>query len=648
MGARGSHAGRGHPPLRRAGTWTLLGAVLVLCALLFEQAAAQEGQSPRIRSIDFEGNRQIPDTQLRRVMRLRQPAWWRFYHQPLYPGHDFLASDLRAILLRYQDEGFPLASVQEAVVTYNEDRDAVRIRIHLEEGPRIRLGSVILRGTDPDLERKIRSAMDLAPGQPMSWTRLAEGRDHLEKVYTDRGYALSRGELSVHYRGDSADAVVDFMAGPLVHVDSVRIEGLRASRPKMVRRELTMGPGKLLTSKEVLNSQQRLLETGVFQRARVRPELPDSTEPSADLVVQVEERKQGWVGAGAGYSSSDRIRLVADWGQRNLTGMGRRIGVTGNLYYSLDPGFRGGGVQFREGLLQLDYLEPWLFRSRTRGLASPYIRWVQEAAFHQRTLGYNVSLRRDLSRATRATVGVQTKEVWTTEQNVVPRYTTRYLSLDYTRDARDNIFDPSQGHLLQGTFEYAGGRLGGKNRFDRGTITAQAYTSPQVGWVFTARVKVGNILPVGLGPVSSEADTIRLSHVPYEERFRLGGGNTVRGYTEGSLGRRDANDQPLGGLFLLLAGVEARFPLFWRLQGGLFLDAGNVWTEPDDVTLARFSNGFRERTYDPMNTAYGMGLGVRLRTPVGAFRVDYGFKVGSGRAPGEGPGNLHVALGQAY
>ena len=160
---------------------------------------------------------------------------------------------------------------------------------------------------------------------------------------------------------------------------------------------------------------------------------------------------------------------------------------------------------------------------------------------------------------------------------------------------------------------------------------------------------MGWIDPLGGGPVAgTAADTLHLSRIPWEERFRLGGGNTIRGYGEGMAGRRDTEGRAIGGLAMALVSGEVRFPLVSIVQGALFVDAGNVWADPKDFTLARFTRGFSDQEYNPLNAAWGIGVGLCLKTPVGPFRFDYGFKVGSGKGPGDGPGNLHVALGQAF
>jgi outer membrane protein insertion porin family len=651
LGAKGSGADGGFGGVRAHRTWFPLGTALVLILLSAGRIAAQEAVGPRILSIRFEGNDHLSEGKLRDQMRLRQPAWWKPFRHPVYPGPDYLASDLRSVLFLSQESGYTMARVTEAKVTYNEKGNGVRILIRIEEGPLVRMSKLLLRGADPVTIPKIEKAIDLKPGDPLSWTRLTATRDAAAKVYSDRGYALAGGELVVRHAGDSAEVVLDLVPGPLVHVDSVRVSGLSRARRGMVMRELTLRCGSLLKGKELLTSRQRLLSTGVFRRARLLPQFPDSTKPLANLMVDVEERKNGWVGAGVGYSSADQARLFTEWGLRDISGMGRRLGVTGNLYYALaSHTARVDRFRFREGLIQVEYQEPWLFGTRTNGVISPYIRWVQEVGFHQRTLGYNLSLRRDLNRTDRVSLGVQDKGVATTQRDVIPTYNTRFLNLDLIGDSRDNAFNPANGYYWETMAEYAGGFLGGTNQFDRLTLTGQTYRSPQKGWVLASRLKLGTITPIGLGPIKRNApgDTLRLSHIPWEERFRVGGGTSIRGYPEDLSGQLDANGQSIGGLMLFLANLEVRFPLVSIVSGGLFLDMGNVWTDARDITPGRFINGFRSRKYNPQNVTYGMGLGLRVMTAVGPFRIDYGFKVGSGRAPGEGPGKLHVALGQAF
>ncbi len=97
----------------------------------------------------------------------------------------------------------------------------------------------------------------------------------------------------------------------------------------------------------------------------------------------------------------------------------------------------------------------------------------------------------------------------------------------------------------------------------------------------------------------------------FTERFQLGGATTVRGYSENSLGPRDAFGFPLGGDALLAFNGELRFPVRGWLHGVAFLDAGNVFPTRSDISFSDLATGY--------------GLGFRLVSPFALLRIDFGI-----------------------
>ena len=95
----------------------------------------------------------------------------------------------------------------------------------------------------------------------------------------------------------------------------------------------------------------------------------------------------------------------------------------------------------------------------------------------------------------------------------------------------------------------------------------------------------------------------------YTDRFRAGGGTSVRGYGEESLGPRDFNGLPSGGDRLLILNQEVRFPMYRWANGVAFVDAGNIFAKGEDW------NGLK----------MGYGFGLRFDTPVGLLRGDVGI-----------------------
>jgi outer membrane protein insertion porin family len=122
---------------------------------------------------------------------------------------------------------------------------------------------------------------------------------------------------------------------------------------------------------------------------------------------------------------------------------------------------------------------------------------------------------------------------------------------------------------------------------------------------------------VPLGSKVVWAQGLRLGVVPgddplllLESRFRAGGATTVRGFEESDLGPKTAGGEPLGGQALLVFNQELRFPIWDRLHGGIFYDAGNVFALASELALG--------------SLRHSAGAGLRLMFPFGAVRVDWG------------------------
>ena len=120
------------------------------------------------------------------------------------------------------------------------------------------------------------------------------------------------------------------------------------------------------------------------------------------------------------------------------------------------------------------------------------------------------------------------------------------------------------------------------------------------------------------------------SMIPFEKRFYAGGANGVRGWGVRTLGpgcydtRNSVSNfiNQCGDINLVLS-AEYRCKLFWILEGGLFVDAGNIWTIRDYETQP--GGVFRfDKFYKQIAASYGLGL--RLDFTYFLVRLDVGMK----------------------
>ncbi|MDF1696219.1 MAG: BamA/TamA family outer membrane protein [Saprospiraceae bacterium] len=139
---------------------------------------------------------------------------------------------------------------------------------------------------------------------------------------------------------------------------------------------------------------------------------------------------------------------------------------------------------------------------------------------------------------------------------------------------------------------------------------------------FAARAYAGIIIPFG----GSDA-------APFFKQFSVGGPNSMRGWDQKELGPGAYSDLLLNpienqtffqtGDFKLEVNLEYRFDIVYVLEGGLFLDAGNVWTLKDNTDRpgAKLSSTFLDEI------AVSAGYGFRFDFTYFNIRFDFGYKL---------------------
>ncbi|MGD8394662.1 MAG: BamA/TamA family outer membrane protein [Candidatus Eiseniibacteriota bacterium] len=643
-----------------------LGVALAMLAAVRPAVAAD---LPEVERIEVRGARAVSADQLRDLMRTRAPSFWRPFRSTPYRA-DILDRDLERIESYYANQGF-LGARATRTVERTSDGDRVRIVITVDEGRPTRIGSVVVRGRLELPEETVTDVIASETGDRYSPDRVALDRQRILELYADQGRPFTAVTDSVHVSDDVADIVFDIQAAPRTRVSEILIEGTRSTKQYVIKRELTLDRGDPLARSRVLESRERLLETGFFRDVRFEP-VTDGSDLAPRFVplrVVVNERKMGWVEAGVGYNSSQQLRLGGEVGHRNVLGNAHRVVANGRVDFDVDALLKGDRQVIEESRVGLSFREPWLLSTRTVGTIGVFSEFTREperttegiqdevvqgvALSADRGLGSPLHLRTTLEnrwitqRRVRETV---TGEGTTTELED-QEFVTRSLAFLVERDRRDNPFDPARGSLQSWLAEVAGGALGGTSSYLKFSLSTSWYRPLGGRLVVASRLRGGWIHPFG----PREPGERPIDRVPREARFRAGGATTVRGYPEDSLGPQSVSPgqaEPLTdrGLATLVANLELRFPLFWRLGGAVFLDGGNVWEEAGDIDLGDLWPDDDGASLEDVR--YSVGGGVRLGTPLGPLRLDYGYGLVRGEPErlidATSGGEWHFSLGQAF
>jgi outer membrane protein insertion porin family/translocation and assembly module TamA len=634
-------------------------------------ASAQEREDrvERVASLTFRGNEALSDGLLERSIETTGPTFLAgvpllnlFTSRPQFDPDAFRRDVVRLTAL-YRVRGYPTAEV-DTIVTRHDG--LVDLTFVVAEGPAERIASLTFSGLGDVVARDaVLAQIPIAQGEPLDQFALERAVGVVENQFRDRGFPFPRVTASV--RRDSsrreADVLIQVDRGPRAIIDSVAVVGAQAIDRRVVLQTVTLEPGDRYSAQALYDSQLALYRSGLFEYASVV--LADSAPPSRDSAVSVVVRVDLVEGppqrirVGGGYGTMDCFRALASTDLNNLLGGGRILELRASAS-KIGVGDPLGGLEnafpcraFRDedtSRLKLNYRlsatgrGPLLFARRTEGSLSIYAeRYTEFQAYLRQSVGGQVSLTHRVGGAALpVTLGYalsrgrtvadpvtlcqffSTCQVRDTEFFAETRRRS-VLSLSVVWDRTNALFGATTGSAATAEVQWASGIIGSDSLIQFARAVAEYAWYRRLGGrtVLAWRTRIGAVLSPTLG---FEAGNRR--YTPPEDRFYLGGPNTVRGFAQNRLGPvvyvldtvRMSGEVPdsvirtsaVGGNLLGLANVELRMPLPGgdRFRAVAFVDAGFIAERFDEI-------GQRFRVTP--------GLGARIRTPVGAVRLDVGY-----------------------
>ncbi len=647
-------------PMQRGIFMTFLAAYLLAMALAsvaFAQADSPEEKErkPFINKIMFVGNESFSDKELKGQMHTKEPSFFAIFRKPRLK-RDYLLRDIGTLEAFYHTRGYFEAKVELLRLEYSEDGRFVDVLIKIEEGEATRVSSVSFRGNlllDP---WELRRDLMLEEGVPFNPSLLDSDIYRLKTKYFNEGRLAVSIRDSVRLSDHSAEIVYTIVPGPVIAIRGINIWGNQLTKMSIIENELTFKEGDAFRLNKLLDAQRNLYETGLFTEVQMIPEHLDTTMKQVDINVRVRERKSAYIEAGFGVGNILGSRVLAEWGDRNLFGLGRALRLK---------------IEYSFGIFEDNELDFGKFEIRTR-----YYRY--EGEFHQRriwgkkvllslnafyekdatvdpitfrTIGLSLGTQRRVSRYTDLFASLSHERIKReSPEDPGVKSTTRVLTTMLSYDKRDFILNPRRGIYRSIRLQFAGGPLAGDNDFYTISGSIQRYLNKK-GVVLALRGRVG--FADAFGDSKDRG-------VPIENRYFAGGGNSVRGYPEAGLGPvADPVGAPsvfqggtvIGGRVLLLTNAELRFPLPYlsrlRLTGAIFVDGGNVWSSLRSVRFRHFRLVVDEDDVIQQDYRYSVGFGIRYNTPVGPIRLDYGIPIK--REPGmDQTGRIHISLGQIF
>jgi len=572
--------------------------------------AVHEGARREVAAIDIDTGGAIDPEAIRAVMSLATPR--SFGRRPWF-RQDLFAADRAAIEAWLQDQGYYQAQLRRYEAEPAGD-EAVAVKVEVEAGVRSMLTAVDFDGITAFDPQTLLNGVE--PGTPLRIEEVNRLRRRLLDAYHSRGYLEAQVRTHLSPLGEGRwrlQVVAD--EGQEVLTGATRIRGLDRTRPQVVKRELRYKKGEPLDPARLLESRQALSRLGLFQRIDLHPDPLLAGAAVQDVVVDVDEGDAGEVALAFGFGTEENLRTALEISHRNPFGYGRPVNFLAQL-------------SSLERTLSLSGREPYLFGTRTSLLLNVVDTKRKFENFTKKTTGTAGILQRTLTTHLDGSVGIQydnasvsdiTGDVVVTDAETGRIGIASFIA-SLLWDFRDNLVDPTRGVLLGADAQLATDFLLSERNFLKIGGQISTFVTPWGGWTTAAGLRLGAILPT----VSGEEE-------PIQVRYFLGGRSTVRAFRQDQLTGDDPNH--LGGSSFFLFNLEERFPLYHQLKGVVFADIGNVFPAEDP--------------FDHLgDLRYSAGAGLRITTPVGPLRLDYGRKLD--RRAGESSGELHFTLGHAF
>lgn len=509
---------------------------------------------------------------------------------------------------------------------FKEVPEGVQVIYHVLENPTY--SKLNLVGNTVIDKQKINALFNLEEGTVVNLKDINRRVLKLEEEYRQAGYILAR-VTDVHM---DQDGTLNLTVNEGT-VEDFKVKGNVKTKDYVITREMRLKKGQPFNAKDARRSMQRIYNLGYFEDVNVK--LNPGKEPnSVEVEISVVEMNTGTFGIGAGYSSADGFVGMISIGDKNFRGIGDRINIRWEF----------GGEDNKN--YDFSYTRPWLDDKETMATIQLYditneyadynIDGDEIARYDKKRRGQELTLSRrtedefisnyitiknrdDIYKGEADGYEKDPDQYYEPQFNDNNRYwedyypndykerrkenfgVTRSITLGRVLDSRDNIYDPHEGKRISYSIEHAG-FMGGDFDFTKFTADYRYYY----------RAGGESVWALNLGAGYADGD------MPLSQRFSMGGSDTLRGY----------EDDQFRGNSMVKATLEYRFPIVKKVQGVLFTDNGYAWDKrhEDEFDFGLIKNSF--------------GVGLRINSPLGPVKLDYGY--------GDDGGKFHFSFGGQF
>ena len=509
--------------------------------------------------------------------------------------------------------------------------NTVNIIYEVQENPIIQ--SINFEGNTLYTNDQLEKALGVKRGEILNGNMLNPDENGVIKLYAKDGYTLARietinvspeGVVNIGLTEGMVDSV-DFQKAPSKKDNerqSLKATTLR-TKPYVFERVQEVRPGEIFKRENVESTMRELYRTGIF--TSIEPVLSGKEDDPNARVVEflVEERPTTSINGSISYGTSVGLVGELKLSDSNFLGRGQDASITLSASNKGDKTF------------DISWFDPWV-KNTERVQIGGNVYWNESVddnadrdevekvkkAGTRWTIGKGLNSNLYVRLAARYD---HFKELLGSKE-VNDKYNLLAIGPSLIYDTRNNSYSPSKG--IYATMSYERGKLiHDPRKYDQFETDLRAYHPTFFGDknVMAYRVAWGS---TGSG-------------TPEALKFSIGGAESVRGYDYGAF---DGYDK-------FHATIENRTKINDTLQLVAFFDIGNAWQNEsrDPRTGKKIYKPNRKDAHDFKDLKKGYGIGVRLNTPIGPLRFDYGWPMDpEKKGEKKDKGKFYFSFGQSF
>ena len=562
-----------------------------------------EGEKHELAAILIEGNHYFDRDTLRERMSVQSKTWiltnGRFSQR-------MMQDDVNAIKGLYQNNGFQDVKVDAKVEdNYESHASELAVVFRITEGPQTLVRNLVIEGNESFSREELEPVLSSVAGQPFSQADLANDRDAIIVFYYNRGYPDVQFEstaVPVKDEPNRMDLTYKIVQGQRVAVNQVIVTGTENTKPYVVNRQIRIRDGDPLSQANMIDSQRRLYNLGLFNQVDMAVQNPEGIEPQKNVLFNIAEAPR-WTfryGGGVEFATGNTPALNNPQGQASVS-PNAVLEITRLNMFGRDQtlSFRARvGLLTRRALISYDAPRlHWFSRDNWHfNLSAFYDNTVNVNTFTSERLEGSIGAEQRYSRSTTFLYRLTFQRVkvdpasLVIDPGLIPLYaqpvTIAMPSMSWVRDRRDNPVDTHKGSYNLLDLGLATSALGSQSNFGKVLFQNSTYYTIRKKWVFARNTQIGIEHPYGTNHYPGGSATA----IPLPELFFAGGGNSLRGFAINQAGPRDPlTGYPIGGQGLFVNNLELRTPPVLLPYVGnnmsfvFFHDMGNVFANPNQI-----------------------------------------------------------------